>query len=43
MHIGLIGGIGLGATEFYHRRLVAGFAARKFLLHLTMAHADVEV
>lgn len=43
MHIGLIGGIGLGATEFYHRRLVAGFAARKLPLHLTIAHADVEV
>ena len=43
MHIGLIGGIGLGATEFYHRRLVAGFAARQAPLHLTIAHADVEV
>jgi aspartate racemase len=43
MHIGLIGGIGLGATEFYHRRLVAGFAARKTTLNLTIAHADVEV
>jgi len=26
MHIGLIGGIGLGATEFYYRRLVTSFA-----------------
>lgn len=43
MHIGLIGGIGLGATEFYHRRLVSSFAARKVPLHLTIAHADVEV
>jgi aspartate racemase len=43
MHIGLIGGIGLGATEFYHRHLVSGFAARKAALHLTIAHADVEV
>jgi aspartate racemase len=43
VHIGLIGGIGLGATEFYHRRLVAGCAARKAPLHLTIAHADVEV
>lgn len=41
MHIGLIGGIGLGATEFYHRRLVAGFADRNAPLHLTIAHADV--
>jgi aspartate racemase len=43
VHIGLIGGIGLGATEFYHRRLVAGFAARNAPLHLTIAHADVGV
>lgn len=43
MHIGLIGGIGLGATEFYHRRLVAGFSERKRPLHLTIAHADVEL
>lgn len=43
MHIGLIGGIGLGATEFYHRRLVAGFAARNAPLHLTIAHADVGI
>ncbi len=41
MHIGLIGGIGLGATEFYHRRLVNSFAARNTPLHLTIAHADV--
>ncbi len=43
MHIGLIGGIGLGATEFYYRRLVASFAARNAPLHLTIAHADVEI
>ena len=43
MHIGLIGGIGLGATEFYHRRLVNSFAARKVSLNLTIAHADVAV
>lgn len=43
MHIGLIGGIGLGATEFYHRRLVAGFAALGAPLRLTIAHADVAV
>jgi aspartate racemase len=43
MHIGLIGGIGLGATEFYHRRLVNGFAARNAPLHLTIAHADVQI
>jgi aspartate racemase len=27
MHIGLIGGIGPAATEFYYRRLVRAFAA----------------
>jgi aspartate racemase len=43
MHIGLIGGIGLGATEFYYRRLVTGFAARNAPLHLTIAHADVTI
>jgi aspartate racemase len=43
LHIGLIGGIGLGATEFYHRRLVERFAERKTTLNLTIAHADVEV
>lgn len=41
MHIGLIGGIGLGATEYYYRHLVASFAARNLPLHLTIAHADV--
>jgi len=41
MHIGLIGGIGLGATEFYYRRLVGRFAERRARLQLTIAHADV--
>ena len=43
MHIGLIGGIGLGATEFYYRSLVTSFAERGTPLHLTIAHADVVV
>ena len=43
MHIGLIGGIGLGATEFYYRRLVTSFAERNAPLHLTIAHADVTI
>jgi aspartate racemase len=43
MHIGLIGGIGLGATEFYHRRLVNRFAELKVPLELTISHADVAV
>jgi aspartate racemase len=43
MHIGLIGGIGLGATEFYHRRLVSRFADLKKRLQLTISHADVAI
>ena len=40
MHIGLIGGIGPAATDFYYRRLIATFASRKTPLELTIAHAD---
>jgi aspartate racemase len=40
MHIGLIGGIGPAATDFYYRRLIAAFASRKTPLDLTIAHAD---
>ncbi len=40
MHIGLIGGIGPAATDFYYRRLISTFAARKSALELTIAHAD---
>jgi aspartate racemase len=29
MHIGLIGGIGPAATDFYYRRLISAFASRK--------------
>jgi aspartate racemase len=29
MHIGLIGGIGPAATDFYYRRLISTFADRK--------------
>jgi aspartate racemase len=39
-HVGLIGGIGPAATDFYYRRLIATFAARVATLELTMAHAD---
>ena len=39
MHIGLIGGIGPAATDFYYRRLIGGFAARAQPLELTMVHA----
>lgn len=40
MHIGLIGGIGPAATDFYYRRLIAAFAARSQPLELTIVHAD---
>jgi len=40
VHIGLIGGIGPAATDFYYRRLISTFAARKAPLELTIVHAD---
>ena len=40
MHIGLIGGIGPAATDFYYRRLISAFASKKAALELTIAHAD---
>jgi aspartate racemase len=40
MHIGLIGGIGPAATDFYYRRLISTFASMKAALELTIAHAD---
>lgn len=40
MHIGLIGGIGPAATDFYYRRLISIFATKKALLELTVVHAD---
>jgi aspartate racemase len=40
MHIGLIGGIGPAATDFYYRRLISTFASRKVDLELTIVHAD---
>ena len=41
MQIGLIGGIGPAATDYYYRRLIAAFAARQAALDLTIVHADV--
>jgi aspartate racemase len=41
MHIGLIGGIGPAATEFYYRGLVARHAGSANRLELTIVHADV--
>jgi aspartate racemase len=40
MHIGLIGGIGPAATDFYYRRLISTFAGQKAALELTIVHAD---
>jgi aspartate racemase len=41
MHIGLIGGIGPAATEFYYRNLVRAHVAANCVLDLTIVHADV--
>ena len=41
MHIGLIGGIGLAATEYYYRGLVERHARSDTALELTIVHADV--
>jgi aspartate racemase len=43
MHIGLIGGIGPAATEFYYRGLIESHAASAVPLELTIAHADMGV
>jgi aspartate racemase len=40
MHIGLIGGIGPAATDFYYRRLINAFSRAQTSLDLTIAHAD---
>lgn len=40
MHIGLIGGIGVTATQVYYQRLVAAIAAKGQVADLTIVHAD---
>ena len=40
MHIGLIGGIGPAATDFYYRNLIDKAATQKVDLNLTIVHAD---
>ena len=40
MQIGLIGGIGPAATDYYYRSLIAEFANRQEMLDLTIVHAD---
>jgi aspartate racemase len=39
-HIGLIGGIGPAATDYYYRAIIAAHAAAGLELELTIAHAD---
>src|SRR3954471_10316674 len=41
MHIGLIGGIGPAATEFYYRHLVRAHQAANRAMEFTLAHADM--
>ena len=41
MHVGMIGGIGPAATEFYYRNLVAVYHGESSQLDLTIVHADV--
>ena len=40
MHIGLIGGIGPAATDFYYQRLISTFTRNNTALELTIVHAD---
>ena len=41
MHIGMIGGIGPAATEFYYRNLVKAYKTAGKKLELTIVHAEV--
>lgn len=40
MQIGLIGGIGPAATDYYYRKLIAGYAPLSLDLDMTIVHAD---
>jgi len=40
MHIGLVGGIGPAATDYYYKSLIREMAARDAVLELTIVHAD---
>ena len=40
MQIGLIGGIGPAATDFYYRTLIQKFASTDAELDMTIVHAD---
>ena len=39
-HIGLIGGIGPAATDYYYRKIIAAYAESGLELELIIAHAD---
>jgi aspartate racemase len=41
MHVGLIGGIGPAATDYYYRRLIARHTEAGIPMELTIAHAEV--
>mgnify|MGYP006147969551 FL=1 len=41
MHIGMIGGIGPAATEFYYHNLVKSYKSANELLELTIVHAEL--
>ena len=43
MHIGLIGGIGPAATEFYYRGLTRAQSSMVNAMELTIAHADMKM
>ncbi|MBV1871361.1 MAG: aspartate/glutamate racemase family protein [Gammaproteobacteria bacterium] len=40
MHVGMIGGIGPAATEFYYRNLIKAYKAANKKLELTIVHAE---
>lgn len=40
MHIGLVGGIGPAATDYYYQRIIRAARVRGAQLDLTMVHAD---
>jgi aspartate racemase len=41
--LGLVGGLGVGATIYYYRELVKAHAALGYTLNLVIVHADVDV
>jgi aspartate racemase len=41
--LGLVGGLGVGATTYYYRSLAKAHAARGMALDLVIAHAETEV